>query len=397
MSDTTVTIRGKAPGEADFFYTLERVLGGLLAALKAGRIDEAVDVYTRCREDIGYQIISRAQGDQELFRQCANLFFRARDYSRAAYCCEHLEEHIKAAGLYERCDDWPQAAQMYAAVGDRAKAAEMFEKAGNLTEAAKLFKDLGEHLRAAGCFERAHKHFDASQAYQAAGKIEKAIEVLSLIDEDSPDRKVANKVIKDLMAQTQLKRSNTAQLAIADVTAAVKVSPAPVSVPGAVVMEPILVGGGTIAETGKNIVTVMEGFEVLRELPLFAELSLSELKGLYHLCELKNVDPGAVLIKAGQPAPALFLVMRGELEVRTPDGAVVTALGIGQHAGEMSLVDESPATVDVIASAPSRIIRLDKRGFREALSASDGLALRVMRVFLRTLIERLRETTARIR
>ena len=47
----------------------------------------------------------------------ANLFFRARDFSRAAYCCEHLEEPIKAAQLYERCDDWPQAAQMYAAAG----------------------------------------------------------------------------------------------------------------------------------------------------------------------------------------------------------------------------------------------------------------------------------------
>jgi tetratricopeptide (TPR) repeat protein len=395
-TEATVTIRGKAPGEADFFYTLERVMGGLLAALKAGRIDEAVDVYTRCREDIGYQIISRSQGDPELFRQVANLFFRARDFSRAAYCCEHLEEPIKAAALYERCDDWPQAAMMYAQAGDRTKAAEMFEKAGNLGEAAKLFKDLGEHLRAAQCFERGHKWFDASQSYQAAGQVEKAIQVLNAIDDDSPDRKVANKVIKELMAQAQtagqLQRSNTGQLALSDVTQAVKTAPAPISI----TPEPILVGGGQIDESGKNIVTVMEGFEVLRELPLFAELSLSELKQLYTLCVIQNVDAGAVLIQSGQPAPALFLVMRGELEVKTPAGEHVTALGLGQHAGEMSLVDESPATVDVVASAPSRIIRLDKPGFKKALAANDGLALRVMRVFVRTLIERLRDTTARI-
>ncbi len=397
-TEATVTIRGKAPGEADFFYTLERVMGGLLAALKAGRIDEAVDVYTRCREDIGYQIISRAQGDQELFRQVANLFFRARDFSRAAYCCEHLEEPIKAAQLYERCDDWPQAAQMYAQIGDRTKAAEMFEKAGNLAEAAKLFKDLGEHLRAAQCFERGLKWFDASQSYQQAGQIEKAIQVLNAIDDDSPDRKVANKVVKELMAQAQntgtLRPSKTGQVALADVTQAVaaKTAPAPISI----APEPILVGGGEIADNGKNIVTVMEGFEVLRELPLFAELSLSELKQLYTLCVIQNVDTGAVLIQSGQPAAALFLVMKGELEVRTPAGELVTPLGIGQHAGEMSLVDESPATVDVVASAPSRVIRLDKPGFKKALAANDGLALRVMRVFLRTLIERLRDTTARI-
>jgi tetratricopeptide (TPR) repeat protein len=381
VSETTVTIRGKAPGEADFFYTLERVIGGLLAALKEGRIDEAVDVYTRCREDIGYQVIARAQSDQELFRQCANLFFRARDYSRAAYCCEQLEEHLKAASLYERCDDWPQAAQMYAAAGERPKAAEMFEKAGNFADAAQLFKDLGEHLRAAVCYARAHKHLEASAQYQAAGKIEKAIEALSPIEEGSPDRKVADRLVKELMAAMQLLRSKTGQLARSDV--------AP---PGA----PILVGGGEVAASGKNIVTVMEGFDILRELPLFAEVSLSDLKAIYHLCALESIEAGTVLVGAGQLAPALFLVAQGGLQVRTSSGEIVAELGVGQHVGEMTLVDESPGTVDVIAAVPSRIIRLDKRGFLEALSANDALALRVMRAFVRTLVARLRETTARI-
>jgi tetratricopeptide (TPR) repeat protein len=422
----TVTIKGKAPGEADFFYTLDRVLGGLLAALKAGRIDEAVDVYSRCREDIGYQIISRAQNDPELFKQVANLFFRARDFARAAYCCENMEEHAKAAALYERCDDFAHAAQMYAAAGDRTKAAEMFEKDGNLQEAARLFRDLGEHMRSASCFERAGKHFDAATAWQRAGKLEKAIEVLNLVDEDSPDRKVANKVIKELMAQANLKRSQTGQIAAVNPEAAAPPTPsqsapitqsarnsddttqgdtpsqvktlvqaAPVSFPP-VAPEPILVGGGQIGESGKGIVTVMEGFELLKDLPLFADLSLSELKGIYHLCDIKNAPAGLTLIAAGQPAPALFVVMSGEIEVKTPSGDHVTMLGIGQHAGEMSLVDDGPATVDVVTASACRVLRLDKRGFRDALAGNDGLSLRVMRVFLRVLTERLRETTARL-
>jgi tetratricopeptide (TPR) repeat protein len=409
MAETTVTIKGRAPGEADFFYTLDRVLGGLLAALKAGRIDEAVDVYSRCREDIGFQLISRAQMDPELFKQTANLFFRARDFSRAAYCCEQMEEHDKAAQLYERCDDFAHAAQMYAAAGDRAKAAEMFEKDGNLVEAARLFKDQGEHLRAAACFEKAAKHFDAATEYQAAGKLEKAIEILHLVDEDSPDRKTANKIVKELMAQIGLKRANTGQIPAAilgvdgvDNTptqpANVSASQAPTVPQGpalgnaATLPEPILVGGG---DASAGIVTVMEGFEHLHKLPLFAELSLSEMKSLYHLCEILNVRPGDVVIKAGTPAPALFVVMAGELDVTT--GAnVVAKLGVGQHAGEMSLVDDAPAGVDVVAAAPSRVLCLDRRGFREQLASSDSLALRVMRVFVRVLTERLRDTTARL-
>lgn len=393
MSDATVTIKGRAPGEADFFYTLDRVLGGLLAALKAGRVDEAVDVYSRCREDIGFQLISRSQADRELFKQTANLFFRARDYARAAYCCEHLEEHLKAAQLYERCDDYAHAAQMYASAGDRAKAAEMFEKDGNLVEAGRLFRDQKEPLRAAACFERAKRPFDAATMYQEAGKLEKAIEVLNTIDEEHPERKVANRVIKELMAQVNLRRAQTGQISalqVAPATPSVSVEeqpPAP---------EPILVGGGQLGEGGTGIVTVMEGFNVLQELPLFAEVSLPELKSIYHLCEVKTVQPGDVLIRAGKPAEALFVVMSGEIEVKTPSDDHVTMLGIGQHAGEMSIVDDAPAGVHVVAAAPGRVLRLDKRGFRHALATNDSLALRVMKVFVKVLTERLRGTTARI-
>lgn len=408
VSDATVTIKGRAPGEADFFYTLDRVLGGLLAALKAGRVDEAVDVYSRCREDIGFQLISRAQADPELFKQTANLFFRARDFARAAYCCEHLEEHQKAAQLYERCDDYAHAAQMYASCGDRAKAAEMFEKDGNLVEAARLFRDQKEPLRAAACFERAKRPFDAATMYQEAGRLEKAIEVLNTIDDEHPERKVANRVIKDLMAQANLRRAATGQMPAAQVgpasalaaptlsgpvgeAAAAPPAPRPAPAP-----EPILVGGGQLGEGGTGIVTVMEGFNVLHELPLFSELSLPELKSIYHLCEVTTVQAGDVVIRAGQPAEALFVVMNGELEVRTRAGDHVTMLGVGQHAGEMSLVDDAPAGVDVVVGAPGRVLRLDRRGFRQVLATHDALALRVMKVFVKVLTERLRETTARI-
>lgn len=385
----TVTIRGRTPDETDFFYTLERVLGGLLAALKAGRIDEAVDVYTRCREDIGYQIIARAQGDAELFKQVANLFYRARDFARAAYCCEHLEEHAKAAQLYERCDDFAQAAQMYAAAGDRLRSAEMFEKDGAVAEAAKLYRDLGDHLRAAVCFERANKRFDAATSYQAAGKHEKAIEILNLIDEDSPDRKVANKLIKELMSEAKLQRAPTSQMAAADV--------APHKAPGPVTPEPILLGGGQLPESGKGLVTVMEGFDALHGLPLFAEVSLVDLKALYHLCDVKEVSAGEVVIRAGAPADALSIVLAGQLHVCAPgSSAPLSVVSPGQYVGEMTLVDDGAATVDVVAAQPTRLLRLASRGFQHVLQTHDALALRVYRAFNRVLAARLRDTTARL-
>jgi tetratricopeptide (TPR) repeat protein len=367
----TVTIRGKNPDEKDFFYSLDRVIAGLLTALEQGRIEEAVDVYMRCRDDIGYQVIARAQGNPEAFKQVANLFYRARDYARAAFCCEQLEEHTKAAALYERCDDYAAAAQMYAAGGDKLKAAEMFDKSGAFVDAAKLFSAVGEPVRAAACLEKAQRHFDAAREYLAAGRREKALELLQLVDVDSADKKEANRLIKEIMAQTLQRAPTQSVPAVVDI------------------------GGGPLPAPGQ-VVTVMEGFDFMKRLPLFEELSLPELKSVYHLCEIKTFAPGSVLIADGQPAPALFIVLEGQLQVRAGSGEVIATLAVGAHAGEMSLIDDGPATASVTASLPTRTLRLDRRGFKDVLAAQDGLALRVTRVMLRVLVARLRETTARL-
>ena len=146
---------------------------------------------------------------------------------------------------------------------------------------------------------------------------------------------------------------------------------------------------------------MMEGFDFLKRLPLFEELSLEDLKSLYHLCELRPFSFGEALIRAGQPAPALFILVEGVLDVRSAATAkaapgTVARLQPGAHLGELGLIDDSPSNVDVVAAAPGRVLRLDKVGLQRALAASDALAVKIFRVFLRTMAARLRETTARL-
>jgi tetratricopeptide (TPR) repeat protein len=374
MSET-VTIRG-ADG-ADYFYNLDRVLDGLVATLSAGRVDEAASLYAQVREDIAFQLIGKTQGNLDVLRQVANLFFRARDYGRAAYCCEQLDEHHKAAELYERADDHAQAAQMYALAGATEKAAEMYEKAGSLVEAARLhllLPGVDHAVRAALCFERAHRAFDAAQAWEKAGKGEKALGLYHAVDDDSPDKKVAQKLAAALEEQLGMQRAQTGMMAAADIP----------------------VGGGFVDDAQQRV-TMMSGFEQLAKLPLFSELALTELKAIYHLCELVELPFGAAIIEAGASSPALWVLLSGVLDVRghSHDGAAaeIARLMPGAHVGEMGLFDDVPAGVDVVVSAPGRALRLDKRGFREVMNTNDAFAVRVHRVLFRTLRDRLRKTT----
>lgn len=374
MSDT-VTIRG-ADG-ADYAYSLDRVLDGLITTIASGRVDEAARLYAQIREDIAYQLISRTQGNVDVFRQVTNLFFRARDYARAAYCCEQLDEHHKAAELYERADDHAHAAQMYAIAGDTLKAAEMFEKAGSLVEAAKLHLHLpgADHaVRAAMCFEKANRTFDAAQAWEKAGRPEKALGLYQAVDDDSPDKKVAIKLAAAIDEQLGLQRARTGQF------------PAVVDIP---------IGGGHVEGAPQQRVTMMDGFEQLAQLPLFADVALHDLKTLYHLCELVDLPFGAKMIGAGTSSPALWVLLSGTVDVRGGQREIAR-LQAGAHVGEMGLFDDAPSAVDVVVAAPGRALRLDKRGFREALATNDALAVRIHRALFRTLRDRLRQTTEQL-
>lgn len=386
MSET-VTIRGADGGE--FFYTLERVVQGLIQTLASGRVDEAADLYSRIREDIAFQLIAKTQGNPEVFQQVANLFYRARDYQRAAYCCEQLDEQEKAAQLYERASDPTAAAQCYAAAGQKLKAAEMFEKAGNLVEAAKLYlleQTPEAAVRGAMCFEKAQRPFDAAQAWEKAGKDEKALALYAAVEDDSPDKKMATRLAKELLERSKLKRAATGQIpAFVDVTGGAAV--------GADVAS---MGGGTIDDDGRNRVTLMEGFDFFGRLPLFSELSLAELKAIYHLCDVVRVPFGDKLVEAGQASSALWVILDGSVDVRGTSGRDVARLETGAHVGEMGLFDDAPAGVDVIAATAVRALRLDKRGFRDLMAGNDAFAVRVWRVLFLTLRDRLRATTDRL-
>ena len=96
-----IQIKGRE-GEGNTFLTTAQVIQGLIKLLSDGKVAEAADIYSRCQEDIGYLLINKVQSDPRIQKLVANMFFRARDFDKAALCCENLGENDKAAQLYEQ-------------------------------------------------------------------------------------------------------------------------------------------------------------------------------------------------------------------------------------------------------------------------------------------------------
>lgn len=430
------------------------VVQAVVQFLRAGRIPEAVSIYTHCQEDIGYPVLTEAAGKPELETRLAHMFYQAKDFNKAAQVLENLEQFDKAGQLYEHSDDYYMAAEMYVKAGERVKAAEMYERNGSHQQAADLFLEGEVPDRAAFNFERCQEVFKAGELYFKLGKQQKSLQLLQKVSPTSYEYLVACRMIGEVLAasghvdlaierhsdvvrskpieqnsapiyyhlgvlleqsgrlsqaQQMYQRILSWKFDYEDVQGRVqRISSGAVSAPAeAMLPEAVLApaadskdteeggGGAMAAEVG--LVTLMDGFEFLRDTQLFQELSLEDVRTIYHLAELRTFAPGAVLIEQDQPGRALFIVRSGDVVVKkvTSDAEkVLVKVGPGNLLGEMSLIDDSKTSARVVADAESQAFEITKDKFTALLHGDDKLALKIYRVFTRTLADRLRTTTA---
>jgi len=130
--------------------------------------------------------------------------------------------------------------------------------------------------------------------------------------------------------------------------------------------------------------------EFLRQLPLFAGLSESDLGWLSENASPVSVAQGELLIEEGSPGDSLYIVIDGEFQVTKRSGPQDIAIDVresGTVIGEMSLLDHAPRSASVRATRDSRLIMIHHDVFHRLLSNSPTAALAI----LNTVTARLRQ------
>ena len=89
-------------------------------------------------------------------------------------------------------------------------------------------------------------------------------------------------------------------------------------------------------------------FEVLEKIPIFAGLSGSELQGIFDICRLKDHAAEELIYASGSPSTDLFILLGGELAVRTSAGVEVSRIRPVGLVGEMGVITEEPRSADVV-------------------------------------------------
>jgi CRP/FNR family cyclic AMP-dependent transcriptional regulator len=116
--------------------------------------------------------------------------------------------------------------------------------------------------------------------------------------------------------------------------------------------------------------------QLIRSVPLFAELSKEELKEVVRLVDEVDVDAGRVLIEEGATGGECFVVVEGRVEVRR-DGEPIAEAGPGDVLGELALLDRKPRNASAVAVEPTRLLVLARTEFHSLMNHQPAVRSKV--------------------
>lgn len=122
----------------------------------------------------------------------------------------------------------------------------------------------------------------------------------------------------------------------------------------------------------------------LKKVPIFGTLPPRELEFVARSIKERLYDPGAVIVKQGEPGVGFFLIADGRVEV-THDGHKIREMGPGEFFGEMALMEERIRTATVTAKERTRCLQLVRWDFRALLKENPDLAVRMLEVVVQRL------------
>jgi len=133
--------------------------------------------------------------------------------------------------------------------------------------------------------------------------------------------------------------------------------------------------------------------DLLRRIPLFAQIDPSKLKLLAFTSERIAFEDGQNLFKQGDEGDAAYVIMEGEADViiDTPAGEIVLAnVGRNDFVGEIAILCDVPRTATIRAKSPLDTLKVSKEHFMRLMLEFPEMGVEVMR----ELADRLVKTSA---
>ncbi len=148
------------------------------------------------------------------------------------------------------------------------------------------------------------------------------------------------------------------------------------------------------------MLSTVEKFTFLKEVPFFQSLTADQLEALAAECEEGWFAEDTTIFAQGDPGGALYVVVSGRVgidrEKRKGSFVHLATIGPNSYFGEMSLFDDSPRSTSAIALQDTLTLRLRREPLVELARHDPSLSLELIKVLsqnLRAANERIAEMT----
>ena len=122
--------------------------------------------------------------------------------------------------------------------------------------------------------------------------------------------------------------------------------------------------------------------ELLSDVELFEHLGDEDRRRLAEAVDVRRLDAGEILFRAGEPGESLYIVRSGEVELFVRDNAgqkiPLTIACSNQIFGELALLDRGPRTATALALSETELLELDRDDLLLLFQKTPTAALRLL-------------------
>ena len=140
----------------------------------------------------------------------------------------------------------------------------------------------------------------------------------------------------------------------------------------------------------ENEDVLRQKFDTLKNLEFFQSFTDVDIWELVRACDWRKYKEGEYIIKEGDEDYSFYILLNGIVNVEK-NGHHIDYLQVGDCFGEMGYITKGKRTASVKANADVYLIQVNAATLDRA---NEGTQLRFFKVFVKTLAERLTETTS---
>ncbi len=135
-------------------------------------------------------------------------------------------------------------------------------------------------------------------------------------------------------------------------------------------------------------------YSVLKQVPIFKDLSNRELKALERILHRRTYRDGEIIFNENEPGVGMYIIENGKVLIKSGKNEKVLALlSNGDFFGEMALLLETPRTASAVASGPLKMLGFFQPDLFHLLETRPQTGNKILRRLAQMIAERLRQTT----